>query len=122
MNFNPILNIGLILFFTILSGIFDSQGFIHASKIWKDGHIVYRELLFSAFGFGLGIPAYWVTLKFLQNFGNVSTEAQALGWFITTMVGVAIINKSFLGWSLLDQVIGFSLLAGVAWLIVRTGG
>jgi hypothetical protein len=122
MDITQTLKVGLMIVITLLSGLGDSQGFVHASKIWKNGNIIITELMFSAIGFGFGILFYWMTLRFLEEFGIVSSEIQALGWFTVTIVGVAIINRNFFDWSLAEQLVGLALLVGIGWLIVRKGG
>jgi hypothetical protein len=52
----------------------------------------------------------------------VATEAQTLVWFAATIIGVAILSGQFLRWQLLDQSIAVVVLAGIAWLLARTGG
>lgn len=112
----------LIIGITILSGIADSQGFIHASKIWVNNKLVWSELGKSALGFAIGISLYWVVLKYMSAAGIVAPELQTLIWFSLTILGVAIISKTFLRWQTIDQIVGIAVLAGVAWLMVRTGG
>ena len=48
----------IIIAITVLSGIGDSQGFIHAAKIWENNKLVWSELGKSAFGFAVGITLY----------------------------------------------------------------
>jgi len=40
---------------TVLSGVADSQGFLHAARVWRDGQLVLAEMAKSALGFGVGI-------------------------------------------------------------------
>jgi len=54
--------------------------------------------------------------------GIVAPEIQTLIWFSITILGVAIISRSFFRWQTIDQLVGVAVLAGVAWLMVRTGG
>src|SRR5690606_21248728 len=107
---------------TILSGLGDSQGFIHASKIWVNNKLDWNELGKSAIGFAIGISLYWVALKYMNAAGIVSTEIQTLVWFSVTLLGVALISRNFFRWQTIDQIVGVIVLAGVAWLMVRTGG
>jgi len=107
---------------TILSGLGDSQGFIHASKIWVNNKLDWNELGKSAIGFAIGISLYWVALKYMNAAGIVSPEIQTLVWFSVTLLGVALISRNFFRWQTIDQIVGVIVLAGVAWLMVRTGG
>src|SRR5690606_40912759 len=80
---------------TILSGLGDSQGFIHASKIWVNNKLDWNELGKSAIGFAIGISLYWVALKYMNAAGIVSPEIQTLVWFSVTLLGVALISRNF---------------------------
>ncbi len=42
-NMQQIVLVILIIVLTLLSGITDAQGFLHASTTWVDGHIVWTE-------------------------------------------------------------------------------
>ena len=107
---------------TILSGLGDSMGFIHAAKIWRNGELVWEELLKSAFGFCFGIAMYWIVIRFLQQLGIVSAETQTIFWFGATIIGVAIISRKFFVWETLDQVVAVFVFLGIGWLLFRTGG
>lgn len=122
MSVNQISIIVLLIVLTLISGLADAQGFIHAANIWQSGKIVWLELLKSALGFGVGILMYWVCIRFLQDFRVFSPEIQTLGWFSVTIVGVAMFSGKFLHWQRIDQIVGVLVLCGVAFLLFRTGG
>lgn len=107
---------------TILSGVGDAQGFLHASKVWVDGRIVLTELVKSALGFGAGILIYWVVLRFLSAIAIVPPEVQTLGWFVATIVGVAVVSGNFSQWMTIDKIVVVGTLAGIGWLLYRTAG
>src|SRR5438105_1621493 len=112
----------LIIILTLLSGLADAQGFSHAANIWQQGKLTWAELFKSALGFGLGITAYWIVIKYLQAFGIVSAEIQTILWFTVTIVGVEILSGKFFHWHTIDQIVGVSVIAGVIWLLIRTSG
>ena len=112
----------IVIGITVLSGIGDSQGFVHAAKIWVDEKLVWNELGKSALGFAIGISLYWIVLKYMNAAGIAAPEVQTLVWFSVTLLGVAIMSRNFFGWQTIDQIVGVAVLAGVAWLMVRTGG
>lgn len=115
-----IIRIALILLLTLLSGAGDSQGFIHASKIWNQNRLVLPELFASALFFALGIFAYWIAIRFLQNVHIVSPAVQTLGWFLITIIGVGLTSGDFFHWQRVDQLISVLLIVGMIWLIIRT--
>jgi hypothetical protein len=112
----------IVIGITVLSGIGDSQGFVHAAKIWVNEKLVWSELGKSALGFAVGISLYWIVLKYMNAAGIAAPEIQTLVWFSVTLLGVAIISRNFFRWQTIDQIVGVAVLAGVAWLMVRTGG
>jgi hypothetical protein len=108
-----------IISITLISGIGDSHGFIHAANMWRHGALVISELGKSALGFSVGIGSYWIAVKYLNEFGVLSPETQTLIWFGMTIIGVALINGKFLQWQTLDQIIAIIVLVGIAWLLFR---
>jgi hypothetical protein len=111
----------LIIALTIVSGLSDAQGAIHAAKIWQDGNLVWDELGKSALGFGIGIFVYWIVIRFMKELGIVAPEVQAVLWFGVMMIGVALFNGAFFRWQRLEQVIAVVVLLGIGWLSFRTG-
>lgn len=109
----------LVIILTLLSGWGDSRGFIHASRVWKDGELVLGELGRSALGFGLGILMYWIVIRFLRQFGIISAELQTIGWFGVTIIGVALSSGEFSNWQTVDKVVSISVLFGIGWLLLR---
>lgn len=111
----------LIVGITLISGIGDSQGFIHAARMWQDGKLARDEFGKSALGFGVGIGTFWISVKYLKEFGVLSPETQTLIWFGITMVGVAWISGTFLRWQTIDQLVAGAVLLGIGWLLFHTG-
>jgi hypothetical protein len=111
----------LLVGITLISGIGDSQGFIHAAKMWRNGKLVWDEFGKSALGFGVGIGTYWLAIKYLNEFGVFSAETQTLIWFGVTIIGVALISRKFFVWQTIDQVVAVYVFLGISWLLLRTG-
>ena len=111
----------LITGITVLSGLGDSQGFLHAAKIWRDGQLILEELAKSTLGFAFGIISYWISIRFLRQFGVISAETQTILWFGMTLIGVRFLVE-FFQWPTIDKVIAVIVLAGIGWLLLRTGG
>lgn len=114
--------LALIVVVTLVSGVADAQGFIHASRVWQDGRLVWPELGKSALGFFTGIVMYWISLRFIKALGVMTPESQTLIWFGVTIVGVAIISGKALRWPLADQAVALGVLAGIGWLLFRANG
>ena len=112
----------VIIVLTLLSGVGDAFGFTHAARVWQGGRLVWAEVARSAAGFAVGIGLYWLVLKYMIAAGIVSPEIQTIAWFGVTLIGVAVLSGKFLGWALLDQFVAVLVLAGIGWLLVRTGG
>ncbi len=112
----------LLIVLTLISGLADAQGFVHASNIWLNGKLIWPEVIKSASGFGLGIVSYWICIRFLQDFRIISPEIQTIGWFTATIIGVAIFSGKFFHWQIVNQIVGIAVLLGVVWLLVRQIG
>lgn len=110
----------LIVLFTLLSGIGDALGFIHAGRVWQNGRFDWLEALKSAGAFQAGVMMYWFALRHLQAHGVVAVETQTLFWFSATVIGIAILSRQFFRWPLPDQAVACAVLMGVGWLLYRT--
>lgn len=111
----------LVLVLIILSGFFDSLGFVYASRIWQDDKLSWIDLLRSALGWGIGISFYIVSLRPMARLGVTSAEIQTVVWFAMTIIGVVIINGKFFSWPRLEQTVALFVLVGLGWLLARTG-
>ncbi|HWP89678.1 MAG TPA: hypothetical protein VNM70_17475 [Burkholderiales bacterium] len=105
---------------TILCGIGDAQGFIHAGKVWQGGRFDWAHALKSAAGFQFGVVTYWIVLRQLAKLGVAAVEVQTLFWFVATIIGVALLSGQVVRWPLIDQAVACCVLAGVGWLMYRT--
>jgi hypothetical protein len=112
--------IGIIL--TIIAGVADSQGFIHASEVWSGDSVQWPEVARSALGFSIGVALYWLALRYLTRAGIVAPEVQTAMWFGVAVIGVAVVSRRFLHWNRWDQLIGLAVLLGIGWLSLRTEG
>jgi len=110
----------MIIVLTILSGIVDAQGFLHAARIWQNSSLSWVELGRSALGFTVGIVLYWLVLRNMTAVVITSPEIQTITWFGVTLIGVALVSGSFLKWTLLDQAVAVIVLFGIGWLMFRT--
>lgn len=121
MTAEQIKPLALIIVVTLFSGIADAQGFLHASKIWQDGKLVWDQLAKSALGFSAGIGSYWLSLRYMRELGVVAPEIQTLTWFAVSLIGVALLSGKFFKWPLVDQAVALAVLVGVGFLLVRRG-
>ena len=106
---------------TLFSGLADAKGFLHASRIWQEERLIWPELGKSALGFGVGIGAYWLSLRYLKALGAGAPEVQSLAWFGVTLIGLAALSGKAFRWPLADQAVALLVLAGVGRLMYRSG-
>jgi hypothetical protein len=109
----------LIVGTALLSGLGDSQGFVHASSMWQAGRFVARECAKSAAGFAVGIGSYWLCVRYLKECGVLAPETQTLLWFATAMLGVALASGEWLRWHRVDQAVAMAVLLELGWLVFR---
>jgi hypothetical protein len=114
---NVVVAVGL----TVSSGLCDAFGFVHASRVWKHGHFALHNAVVALSLFLLGALTYIFVIKYLDRLGVTSTEIQTLGWFATTVVGIAVIERSIFGWTLTDKAMLILAAFSVGWLVVRQG-
>lgn len=119
---SPVVPVMLVLVLTLLSGIGDAQGFLHAAQVWQEGRPALDHVARSALGFAFGVVTYWGAVRYLTELGVGSPEVQTLLWFAVTIVGVAAFSGRFAQWRLPEQIIALAVLAGIGWLMWRTGG
>jgi hypothetical protein len=111
----------LIIGLTLLSGIADSQGFLHAAKIWEGQKVIWSEVAKSTIGFAIGIILYWIVLKYLKAVQVAAPEVQTIIWFGVTIIGVAVVSGRFAQWRVAEQMVAGGVILGIGWLLIRTG-
>ena len=111
----------LFVAFTALTGFADSQGFVHASKVWDGGNLVAREVLFSGLAFLVGVVAYWIVVRFVSELGVRSAVLQTMGWFAVTIAAVVLTDAGGHRWELLDSATAVVVVSGLGLLLYRTG-
>ena len=111
----------LVLVFTLLSGVGDAFGFIHASRVWHADRFMWAAALKSALSFQAGALMMWMALRYLIKLGVIAAETQTMLWFAVTILGVAVLSGKFLQWERIDQFLGAAVLGGIFVLMLRTG-
>lgn len=112
----------VVLLLAVVTALADATGFLNASRIWDGGRLVVPAMLKSGAGFGVGVVSYWALLRHAQRYGIVEPELQTLGWFVITIVGVAILSGAFFRWRPLRQGVALATLVGLGWLLVSEEG
>jgi hypothetical protein len=107
---------------TALTGYADSQGFVHASRIWDGGTVVWREALLSGIAFFVGVVAYWMVVRFVAELGVRSAVLQTMGWFAVTIAAVVLTDPGHHRWALLDTATAAVVVGGLGLLLYRTTG
>ena len=121
MSFVQVKLIFIIFILTLISGLADAQGAIHAAKIWQGERLDWAELGKSALGFAVGISVFWVVIKYMTALGVVAPEIQTITWFSMMIIGVALFSGAFFSWQWTEKVVAVGVLAGIGWLLFRTG-
>lgn len=120
MDLSKIQTLITVVILTVITGLADSQGFVHAAKVWEKGHFISPEAIKSAVAIIIGLVSYWLLIKFMQQYGIFSAEIQILIWFVVTIIGVALFSGKIFQWTVLDQAIALITLFGIGALIIRT--
>jgi hypothetical protein len=107
---------------TVVSGLADAYGFVHASRMWDEGHhLVAFEWARSGIGFAVGILCYWFVVRLVEGAGVHSALVQTLGWFSVTVVGVALLDGDVRRWTVANQVVAGAVVFGIGWLLAKAG-
>lgn len=112
----------LVVAFTVLTGFADSQGFVHAARVWDGGTLVWREVALSALGFVVGVVAYWVVVRYAGQLGVRSAVLQTMGWFAVTIAAVVLTDPGHHRWQVLDSATAAVVVGGLGLLLYRTAG
>jgi hypothetical protein len=122
MPIETVRSIGIILTLTLISGMGDAYGFVHSARVWQEGKLLWIEIARSSAGFAVGMSAYWLCVRFLNEIGDFTPEMQTLAWFVVTMVGIAFVSRAFFEWQTSEQLVALSIVGCMGWLLARTGG
>ncbi|MCK6628303.1 MAG: hypothetical protein L6R45_24395 [Anaerolineae bacterium] len=122
MSFEQTKLLLLILGLTLISGLADAQGAIHAAKIWQGDKLIWAEVGKAVLGFTIGISTFFIVIKYMNALGIVAPEIQTITWFSMMIVGVALFSGAFFTWRWTEQAVAVGVLAGIGWLLFRTGG
>jgi hypothetical protein len=119
MALDTVLAFSAVLVLCVLSGLADSQGFVHASEIWRDEGVSWASLGRSSLGFVVGMTAYWISIRFMNRVGLATADLQYVVWFFITLIGVGIATGSLRRWTGIDVAVGVVVVAGLCWLTMK---
>ena len=111
----------IIIILAIIGGFAESQGYIHASKVWDKGKLVWYHVTMSTLGYVIGTILLFAVIRLLQEAKIFSAELQTIIWFTTTMLGVALVSGKYFSWPLAEKVVSLFIIIGIGWLLIRVG-
>jgi hypothetical protein len=111
---------GLLVVLTIASAYGDSRGFIWSDRVWHNNTLDWRAAGYAWLGFGFGITMWLLAVKYLKQVGGIGVSAQAMGWFLLTILGVAATSGEFVRWSLVDKGLALICVGCFSMLVLRT--
>jgi hypothetical protein len=110
----------LLILLTVASAYADSRGFIWSDRAWDRSTVDWRAVRYALLGFGFGITTWLLAVKYLKQVGGVGVSAQAMGWFLLTILGVAAASGEFVKWSSADKILAMICVGCFAALVFRT--
>ncbi len=122
MALDTVLAFSAVLVLCVVSGLADSQGFVHASDVWHDERVSWPSLGRSGLGFVVGMSSYWMSIRFMNRVGLATADLQYLVWFLITLLGVGIATGSIRRWTSIDIAVGVLVVAGLCWLTMKGAG
>ena len=115
-----IINIALGIFCLLIASLADAKAVAHATEAWKYDHVQVGHVIKVFSYYIVSILPFLYSIRFFGYAMTVSPSIQVLIWFLSTVVFIAILDRSFLGWGLVNQVIGLILVVGMSILVYRT--
>lgn len=115
-----IIHIGLGIFCLLVASLADAKAVAYATEVWKYDHIQIDRVIRVFVYYLVSIIPFLYSIRFFGYAMTVSPSIQVLIWFLSTVVFIAILDRSFLGWGLVNQVIGLILVVGMSILVYRT--
>lgn len=118
---NSALLIAALVVLTALSAFFDAKGFVWAAQSWHEGSLVPSTALRALIYFVGGVSVYIATIGLQQKLGVHSAALQTLFWFAMTIIGIALLDGTISGWSVVQKSVGVAVTLGIGWLLVSAG-
>lgn len=115
----PIAKIVRVILLTVLSGLADAHGFVHAARAFQANAVSTNDLALTVFYAGLGLISYLFAVRDLMRLGIDAPEIHMLFWLGVTIVGLAVLSGRFSQWAGVDRLVGATVVLGISWLIVR---
>jgi hypothetical protein len=110
----------LLILLTVASAYGDSRGFIWADRAWDGGSVDWRAAGYALLGFGFGITTWLLAVRYIKQLGGIGVSAQAMGWFLLTILGVAAATGEYIRWSLVDKSLAIICVGCFSVLVFRT--
>lgn len=114
------INIILGIFCLLIASLADARAVAHATEAWKNDQIQVGHIIRVFAYYLVSIIPFLYSIRFFGYAVTVSPSIQVLLWFLSTVVFIAILDRSFLSWGGLNQVLGLMLIVGMAVLVYRT--
>lgn len=116
---STILNITLGIFCLLIASLADARAVAHATEAWKHDQIQMNHVIRVFAYYLVSIVPFLYSIRFFGYAVTVSPSIQVLLWFLSTVVFIAIIDRTFFSWGGLNQVLGLLLVVGMAVLVYR---
>jgi hypothetical protein len=113
-------HIALGIFCLLVASLADARAVAHATQSWHSDQIQIGHVIKVFAYYLVSIVPFLYSIRFFGYAVTVSPSIQVLIWFLSTVVFIAILDKSFFGWGIVNQIIGLALVIGMATLVYRT--
>ncbi len=115
-----IFHIGFGIFCLLIASLADAHAVNYATKVWISGKFQLGNILRVFSYYLVSIIPFVYSIKFFSYELSISPSIQVLVWFLSTVLFISIIDKSFFGWNRIDQLLGILLVIGLSVLAYRT--
>ena len=116
------MNVVYLVVLTAVSALADAVGFINVDKGWVGNRPHYSAIVLACTGYAVGIATYVFAVKYLKLLTDVGPEIQTVGWFMLTIIGVALGSGAFFSWPLPTKFLATVTVLALVVIAIRTGG
>ena len=115
-----IFHVSAAIFCLLVASLADAHAVNYATKVWLNDKIQVTNIVKVFAYYVVSIVPFLYSIRFFNYAISVNASLQILIWFLSTVLFVSIIDRSFFGWHMVDQLLGIVLVIGLGYLAIHT--
>jgi hypothetical protein len=114
-----IFNIAMGFFCLFIASLADAKAVEHATKVWLNGRVNPEHIVRVFVYYIVSITPFLYSIRFFGYATVVTPSLQVLVWFLSTIVFIAILDKSIFNWGTANQTLALLISLALATLFYR---